>query len=376
MEDAQFDRLVGEIYDAALEPSRWEGVLVHVADRIGAVGGNYFVADAQQGRLAFSVAGRLPQEGERDYVRHYHRVDPNTCRALAGPPGRWYNNAEYHDAAYVGRSAYYQDFLIPNGSRWIIGCFLAVDDALASVVAFHRDVAGQAFGDGEARFLQRLTGHLQRAAHLMHKTLALQGQAGLGGEILGRLGLPLLVCDGFGVLRYANPAAEAILGEGDGVALAKGRLLAAREPMALAGMLDDACAHGRGGALALPRPGRRPLQATVVPLAPDSRGLNPWQESLALVLFADPERQPIPPAEHLAALYRFTPAEARLAQALLQGVEAAEYAQVHRLSLATVRSQLRALLAKTGTRRQAELVRLLGALPSLAPAHAGGCEFA
>ncbi len=67
----------------------------------------------------------------------------------------------------------------------------------------------------------------------------------------------------------------------------------------------------------------------------------------------------------LAQLFRFTAAESRLAMALLAGAEAAEYATANGVSLATVRTQLRSLLAKTGTRRQAELVRLLGGVPGL-----------
>lgn len=67
-------------------------------------------------------------------------------------------------------------------------------------------------------------------------------------------------------------------------------------------------------------------------------------------------------------LYGLTPAEARLALGLLQRDTPADYAERHQLSLATVKTHLRNLFAKTGTRRQADLMRLLSLpLPARRP---------
>ena len=56
-------------------------------------------------------------------------------------------------------------------------------------------------------------------------------------------------------------------------------------------------------------------------------------------------------------------AEARLARALANGDSVEEYARDHDLRLPTVRSQLRAVFEKTGTQRQATLVRLIAGIP-------------
>jgi DNA-binding CsgD family transcriptional regulator len=50
---------------------------------------------------------------------------------------------------------------------------------------------------------------------------------------------------------------------------------------------------------------------------------------------------------------------------LLHGKTPAEIAQILELKMPTVRSQLSNIFAKTGTSRQQELLRLLGALPSI-----------
>ncbi len=70
-------------------------------------------------------------------------------------------------------------------------------------------------------------------------------------------------------------------------------------------------------------------------------------------------------APALAQLYGLTPAEGRLAAVLLAGKTPGEHATAAGVSIASVRTQLHVALAKTGTRRQAELVCLLANIPHL-----------
>lgn len=66
-----------------------------------------------------------------------------------------------------------------------------------------------------------------------------------------------------------------------------------------------------------------------------------------------------PPAALLSGLFDLTPAEARLARALVDGGGLPAIAARLALSVHTLRIQLRSIMAKTGVHRQAELVRLL-----------------
>jgi DNA-binding CsgD family transcriptional regulator len=61
----------------------------------------------------------------------------------------------------------------------------------------------------------------------------------------------------------------------------------------------------------------------------------------------------------LQALFGLTRAEAALASALVAGESLADYCQRRGVSINTGKTQLKAVLAKTGTNRQAQLVRLL-----------------
>jgi len=85
------------------------------------------------------------------------------------------------------------------------------------------------------------------------------------------------------------------------------------------------------------------------------------------VLLHDPARRVKPPVKRLRALFGLTGAEATLAQGLLDGRRLAEIAASRDVSVETVRTQLRSLFKKTGASRQADLMRILLALPEVPP---------
>jgi len=61
-------------------------------------------------------------------------------------------------------------------------------------------------------------------------------------------------------------------------------------------------------------------------------------------------------------MFRLTQAEARLAAKIASGERLGMVAREHRVRISTLRTQMRAIFSKTGTTRQAELVRLISGL--------------
>jgi DNA-binding CsgD family transcriptional regulator len=77
-------------------------------------------------------------------------------------------------------------------------------------------------------------------------------------------------------------------------------------------------------------------------------------------LIATPvDRGSVPTAEVLQGLFDLTPAEARVARGIGEGRTIDAIALASGVTRETVRTQLAAVLAKTGLNRQAELVALL-----------------
>lgn len=75
------------------------------------------------------------------------------------------------------------------------------------------------------------------------------------------------------------------------------------------------------------------------------------------------DRRRFATAGQLMELFGLSGAEARLTRALCQGDSVEEYARDHCLKLPTVRTQIRSVFAKTGTERQATLIRLIAGIP-------------
>lgn len=79
----------------------------------------------------------------------------------------------------------------------------------------------------------------------------------------------------------------------------------------------------------------------------------------AIILLRDSARVPRIPAEHVGRLFHLTPAEALLATRIAGGSSLTEIAASRGVKHNTLRSQLQTIFAKTGVKRQSELVRLI-----------------
>ena len=88
--------------------------------------------------------------------------------------------------------------------------------------------------------------------------------------------------------------------------------------------------------------------------------LNTKPDETSTVILLDLDAQPEPTPRTLQRLFGFTAAETQIAVELARGHNLLDIARSRRLSRTTIRSHLAALFIKTQTRRQVELVALLG----------------
>lgn len=179
----------------------------------------------------------------------------------------------------------------------------------------------------------------------------------LGGNaltsLLDHLALGVLLLDERGEIAYSNRSAAELLGVEPGL------------NEWAHGARSEALKSLTGGALAggdrlyrHPVDGRAIHVIETVLTWPMQQGMTPARFSRALFL-ADPKLASGEPIEALGAAYGFTASETRLAWLLAGDLTLAEAASRLAITESTARTVLKRLLAKTGTRRQASLVRLL-----------------
>jgi DNA-binding CsgD family transcriptional regulator len=172
---------------------------------------------------------------------------------------------------------------------------------------------------------------------------------------LDQLCAGVVVADNTGLVIETNRAADAIVEIGDGVLIREGRLCARRvfETARVAKLIEGATeeqARMAGGRMVIGRcDGLPPYVLAVMPLhaAPvDDR-------RLAMIIIVDPA-QYVPSERDLADLFGLSPAEARVAAALMTGKSLAEIAASSGVQITTVRTQLRSILKKVGAKRRVE----------------------
>jgi DNA-binding CsgD family transcriptional regulator len=84
-----------------------------------------------------------------------------------------------------------------------------------------------------------------------------------------------------------------------------------------------------------------------------------------MLMLIDPQQRPDAALDFVVRAFGLSKAEARLLPLLFENKTPADIALALDIKISTVRSQLSAVFAKTGTTRQQELIRLLGTLPPI-----------
>lgn len=239
------------------------------------------------------------------------------------------------------------------------------------VLSLYRPTDQPGFGAEEFDRISRLVPHLQRAFRLLHRTSELQARAHMGLQVIESLSLPLFIVDPQGRLIHLNGKSERLLaGKTLGLAVKAGRLQALNvaDKDKLARLLMGATGRPAlsGGMMLTPSAGPARWHAFVSPLPAASPLVGERQSPLALIMLIQTDKPPSR-LKIMGEIYKLSPAELRLAEGLAAGRTIEEHAESAQISINTVKTHLRSLFSKTGTKRQGELIALLSRAPPLGP---------
>ncbi|BBK42250.1 hypothetical protein STVA_22700 [Allostella vacuolata] len=355
--------LLGELYEAAGDPRRWPQVMDRFGALLGGVSVHLFVWDGNLHRTRMSVASPwYDEETERLYGEHWGALDPRRVYATKLKAGETFFCHQPCDEAFVRRDPFYNEFLLPYcRTRFLLGSKLSEVAGSATFLGVHRTAQQGPFGATDAARVSFLTRHVLSAIALGERLTLSEG---LGSDLIAtvdRIPTCIFLTDGDGMLRHANRAAERALEASDGFT-ARNRRLAA-----IHGASDQrlrlalrAATQGAGDALHVARGDGTAWDTVVSPLR-ESR----HPSGTILISAIDPyvhDRAALTPS---ASIFAFTTAETDVAAALLAGRSPKAISEDRGVSLDTVRVQIRSMLSKTRTQRQAELVARLARMAVL-----------
>jgi DNA-binding CsgD family transcriptional regulator len=221
-----------------------------------------------------------------------------------------------------------------------------LDSATAALLVLPRK-PGWAPTPADRALLGAVAPYLPQAARLHAQLLGTSAVT----TLLDQLVLGVVLLDDQGRVSYANMSAAELIGGEPGFV-----------PPGQRGTRSDGLYRTvQGGNRSLYRHpvDGRPLQLLATPLAWPNPFGAPARQFARAVFIGDPQRNSGDPIENLGLVYGLTPAETRLAWLLVGDRTLAEAAAQLGITQSTARTVLKRILAKTGTRRQASLVRLL-----------------
>jgi len=262
-------------------------------------------------------------------------------------------------------SEYYSDFLRPQDIHSVLMIRLATRGAETAVLNVNRPERRGQFSRAERDLAARHHPHFIRAFEMGQKFQATRRLNSEIADVLDHSSHGVFLVDETGRLRHVNRVGEGLLAETEGLRLIGGRLRAT-SPSAtsrLLGLISQAGSRDpeqrTGGSMSLPTPLRRlPLSLTIAPMR--SEGPTPLERSgSVMVCVTDLEAGVRLPEQRLRDLFALTPAEARLALALFEGLSPREAAMRFDVSPNTVHVQLARIFEKTGSSRQTDLMRLM-----------------
>lgn len=294
-------------------------------------------------------------------------INPRIGAGMKAPPLKSLAESDFITPDEYKRNAHYQEFAIPWGIPFICASVLERSQGLMIGLAVARTQQQGHVSERERAVFESVAPHVRAAVRMQ---IALEGQAAtLLAGALEALSMPAFVCDRAGRVQALTPAAEQLVASDRGLQLRLGELYATHPADAKA--LKDAI----GGAVTARRAsGPSALQTVIL------RGDGLHEPSVVLDIVtlpsqdfeftfaprvlivargergADGRRTAI-----LQTAFALTAAETDIALQLAKGRAPEAIAAIRGVSVATVRSQVKAVMAKLGVSRQVELVAKISA---------------
>lgn len=361
--------LIGDIYDAALDPAAWSDVLAKIADFAGGRASVILSKDtSNKFGNAYHCFG-IDNRYLKSYSKTYWEFDP-VERLVSQDVEQVVSLPDLVPYNEFRRGRFFQEWIRPQG--WVDAAKALLDKTVSSY-AYISVLRGEDQGMVDAEMRRRmalLVPHLRRALLIGRVIEMKRAEAETYAQTFDGLSSAMFLVDACGQIIHSNLAGGDVLGADDFLCSVDGRLTA-RDVEADRTLRDlvSAADHGESGIEAgiagIPlraRNGERHV-AYVLPLTSGRHDGDNVAYAAVAALFVHKAVLESSP-EVVGKAYQLTPAELRVLQAVVEVGGTHEIATALGLADNTVKTHLRHLFAKTGTKRQAELVKLVAGFSS------------
>ena len=357
--------IIREIYSSVLEPVPWHTALSMLQRQIGANSFHCFTTFIPVDEGGVSITENMPLDVVAAYLKEVTTVDVWFHELLRRhptlPTGLTYRSAALVQDSAVRRTRFHSDYLVPSDIGSNIGLLIGAGETVETPVtslSMYTPIGKPPFGASAENELKLFAPHFTQAMR-MRQRLGSQAH-GFGLHAIEACATAVVMVSANRRVLAANQAAEALFRRRPGCQQL-GRLTAST-PAAVAA-LERALVTCASLRLEQPAPMVVRLlgqagSGVVARLAPLPTSAPRGQRG-ALAFISEEGSPQIDLVRLATVAYGLTAAETYLVRALIAGKTPEDVSEERSVSLATVKTQLRSVFTKTGTRRQSDLLRVL-----------------
>jgi DNA-binding CsgD family transcriptional regulator/PAS domain-containing protein len=366
----ELSRVIGLIYDCAVDPERWPVALEAMGGLIGARMSSIAIYDPSKQTARFArYWGADPdwQYWIKLFEEKYAALMPFYAVMEDVPAGEPINTASMMQLS--GRNDFYETEFYkgwgePAGLKDVVAAIILKSPTINCALNIHTPLEADYVGPREIEIVRILVPHVRRAVLISNMLDMRALEAESVKSTLDLLSAAVVLTDGEGNVVHANAAARLMLQAGDPIQITFDKLTVRNEDAAtalskaIARAASEESAMGSSGiGVPVPFADGRPALAHVMPLAtpPLRSQLAPSVKAAVFISTTDAQQ---PPVEALSALFELTAAEQKVLASVLDGRNQAETAEHLKIAESTVKTHLGRIFSKTHTTNQAELAQI------------------
>lgn len=370
--DRDFPAVVDRIYEAATGDTSWPLALEKVCDFVGARAADVTFFDPAAEQVTRFYPARTDDFVLRyvsDYMSDLRNNNPRMPPLLRTGQDELFADSDIWSPKELAAMPFFAELIRPWGTFESLNAWVRKGDGRQPWVALLMHF-GKAAGIPQQAVRDRLgllLPHLRRAFGTEERLHAVQWEASVLRETLDQVAEPVALLDSTGRIKHANAAARAILERDASLSLSHDERMVLSDSEARSAF-SKALAQCASPILLLskrrvPPPGQIAVrridgQPLILTLQPLSKQFTAGSGAVAILFISDLDRKPKDASATLRLAYGLSPVEARLVQGLGDGLLLKEFAAQNHMTYETARSYLRSIFAKTGTRNQADLMRI------------------
>ena len=366
-------RLIGNIYDAVLNPTLWPVVLAQTCIFTDTERAILIHEDALEPADSLFYVSKSDPEWERHYLDTYMMINP--ARLALGStvePGSIVLTSDYMNRREYSRTRFAKEFLAMRRCVDLATAILEVTPTSFTVLGVTRDES-QGSADGKVRKkLALIAPHFRRAVRLGNLFEQRKVEAEVLTETLDALRAGVFILSDNAEVLHANSSGMKMLAGRQGLRVSDGRLIpqeiSARIALAdaLSAALNGDDALGQTKLSILFRTGEEQgLIGTVLALNKGERRTAALRyRAVAALCLRSASFETAVPTPAIATLYSLTRREMTVLATVMEHAGVLETASILGLSEGTVKTHLKSIYRKTGATRQSDLVKLVAGTTS------------